>query len=998
MPVESGADPHPPAEPDAGGVDARHAARLAEQHWNAAGRLTRLPADRDDNFLLLSATGARHVLKVAAAAEDLATLELENAALRHLRAAGPGERVPVPLPAADGRHVVMDPETGRAVRLLTWLPGTPLATARPRDAALLAAAGALVGEVDAGLAGFTHPGADRILAWDLARGAEEVAARLRHVEDPRRRALLEAVLERVAAEVAPAADQLRRSVIHADGNDHNLLVGPARPGTPRTVTGLVDFGDMLRTWVVAGPAVAAAYAALDTPDPLGAAAALVRGYHARHPLREAELAVLDALLRLRLAVSVSMAAERSAAGTAEPYHLVSQAGAWAALERLSAVPGAVAHAAFRYAAGLEPWPAGQRAATAVRQSKPVAVVDTPLADAPAAELGPGSVAAAEAGAALEPAAWHAVIAAPAVAPWGASRRLDAPEVAAQEGPDRISYRTRHLGADLFLPAGTPLRVPLEGVVRAVCTGPRGATLVLAHEVDGAAFHTRWTGLASASVAALREEARMRAGEPLGDVAYHGENGGWPPHVHVQLAATDPAGIPDTAAPDEWPWLAALCPDPAALLGLPPARPAEHDLSARRSALLGPNLSLSYARPLHIVRGRGAYLFDADAQPYLDCVNNVAHVGHEHPRVVAAIRRQAAVLNTNTRYLHPLLVEYAERLTATLPAPLEVVFLTCSGSEANELALRLARAHTGRRDVVVLDGAYHGNTSALVDMSPYKFAGPGGAGRAPWVHVAALPDPYRDPRGMDAFVSDVSRACRRAHAAGAGPAAFFAEPLPGCAGQVVPPAGYLRDAFAAARAAGAVCVADEVQVGFGRVGSHMWAFEADGAVPDIVTLGKPIGNGHPLGAVVCTRQVAASFANGMEYFNTFGGNPVSCAAGLAVLDVLEKEGLQASAAAVGGALLEGLRTLAERHPLIGDVRGRGLYLGVELVRERGTREPAAAEAAHLVERAREHGVLLSTDGPLHNVIKIKPPLVFGAAEADRLMGVLDALLGEDALRR
>ena len=430
---------------------------------------------------------------------------------------------------------------------------------------------------------------------------------------------------------------------------------------------------------------------------------------------------------------------------------------------------------------------------------------------------------------------------------------------------------------------------------------------------------------------------------------------------------------------------------AAACSPPPPRPEPSaGLLERRRRLIGPSLSLSYRRPLHIVRGAGAYLYDESGREYLDCVNNVCHVGHAHPRVVEAAARQMAVLNTNTRYLHEHLTEYAERLTATLPAPLEVCFLVCSGSEANELALRMAREYTGRRDVVVLDAAYHGNTSALVGMSPYKFAGPGGHGAGEGVHIAPLPDPYRGPhRGPGsgpAYAEDVGAALA------AGPAAaFFAESLPGCGGQVLPPPGFLRAAFDSARAAGAVSVADEIQCGLGRVGSRFWGFELDDAVPDIVTMGKPLGNGHPLAAVVTTRPIAEAFANGMEYFNTFGGNPVSCAAGLAVLDVIRDERLDARALVVGEQLLASLRELATRHELVGEVRGAGLYLGVELVRDRATLEPAAVEAAAVVELAREQGVLLSTDGPHHNVIKIKPPLVFGRAEADRLTAVLDNAL-------
>lgn len=399
--------------------------------------------------------------------------------------------------------------------------------------------------------------------------------------------------------------------------------------------------------------------------------------------------------------------------------------------------------------------------------------------------------------------------------------------------------------------------------------------------------------------------------------------------------------------------------------------APGDLLASRKQHLGPSLSISYSRPLHIIRGSKQYLYDSSGRAYLDCVNNVAHVGHCHPRVVCAAAEQMALLNTNTRYLHEDLAQYVERLVATLPAPLSVVYLVCSGSEANELALRLARAHTGREGVIVVDTAYHGNTNALIDLSPYKFNGPGGRGRPPHVHVVPIPTP-------------VDHAFRLTDSRDIG--AFFCESALSCAGQVILPPGYLQEAYTMVHAAGGVCVADEVQTGFGRAGSHFWMFETQGVVPDIVTLGKPIGNGHPIGAVITTPEIAASFANGMEYFNTFGGNPVSCAVGLAVLDVIRDEGLQENALDVGNYLIQGLRDLAGRHPLISDVRGQGLFLGFEL-------RSAADEASELVNRMKDLGVLLSTDGPLHNVIKIKPPLVFSRADADLLCARLDTVLSK-----
>ena len=431
------------------------------------------------------------------------------------------------------------------------------------------------------------------------------------------------------------------------------------------------------------------------------------------------------------------------------------------------------------------------------------------------------------------------------------------------------------------------------------------------------------------------------------------------------------------------------------------------LNEKRKTILGSSLSLSYADPIHVVRGVGAHLYDDTGRRYLDTVNNVPHVGHANPRVADAIARQSRVLNTNTRYLHTEIVALAEELLARFPAPLEVAFLVCSGSEANELALRMARRHTGRDGVVCLEGGYHGNTGGLVEVSHYKFAGPGGAGPSDRVVAAAMPDAYRGRFRRGEGVSDeelgvryaeeVADAARLLGDRRHGVAAFLAEPILSCGGQIEPPPGFLAAAYRHVRRAGGVCVADEVQVGFGRVGDAFWAFELQGAAPDIVTLGKPMGNGHPVAAVVTTREIADSFADGMEYFSTFGGNPVSCAAARAVLAEIDGRGLVERARRVGTGLLGGLRELAARHAPIGDVRGRGLFLGVEIVRDRETREPFPEACAYIVDRARAMGVLLSADGPDRNVLKVKPPMVFGEEDAALLVETLDSILGESALR-
>ncbi len=363
----------------------------------------------------------------------------------------------------------------------------------------------------------------------------------------------------------------------------------------------------------------------------------------------------------------------------------------------------------------------------------------------------------------------------------------------------------------------------------------------------------------------------------------------------------------------------------------------------------------------------------------------------------------AVLNTNTRYLHDNLVRYARRLCATLPEPLSVCFFVCSGSEANELALRLARTHTQRKDLIVVDAAYHGNTTSLIEISPYKFDGPGGTGAPPHVHKVPMPDVYRgeykqnDLHAGEKYARYVEQTILEMQNNQSGVAAFICESLLGCGGQIVLPQHYLKEAYRYIQNAGGVCIADEVQVGFGRVGTHFWGFETQDVVPDIVTMGKPIGNGHPLAAVVTTPEIAASFNNGMEYFNTFGGNPVSCAIGLAVLDIIAEEGLQQNAQQVGTHLMDGMRELMERHALIGDVRGLGLFVGIELVLDRQTLAPAPEQASYIANRMRERGILLSTDGPFHNVLKIKPPMVFTEENADLLVGALDEILEEDLAR-
>ncbi len=1008
-------------------VTETEAAKIARELYGLDARARSLPGEYDDNFHLTTPDGSAFVLKVMHSARERSFIDMQCQALRHLAQRVPHLALPRVCPARDAeafKEVALSDGTQRIVWLLTFLPGTTFAEVRPHSPELLESFGRLLGEMDKALQDFSHPGTQRELKWNQS-STGWIRGYLQYITGSARREMVERFLSLYESGVVPALPRLRRSVIYGDANDHNALANAPWP-QPRRVVSVIDFGDMHYGLTVSEVAVAAAYASLNKEEPLRAAAAVVAGYHSAYPLDELEFSVLFPLMAARLAVSVVNSAHRKTLLPDDPYVTVSEAPAWRALERLAAIHPRFAHYTFRAACGLPAAPQSERLQTWLRsntqQFASILEVDlrtrpTVVFDLSAGSLflgadprNAGTTVLTEAISAEMKRAGVSV----GVGRYAEPRLLYASPLFGASSNPTDERRTIHLGMDLFVEPGTALRAPLDGVVHTLAnnTAPLdyGPLVILNHAAsDGQEFFTLYGHLTKDTLATLQTGQRVAAGEAFACVGDTQENGGWPPHLHFQIIADlleRGADYPGVAAASEQAIWASLSPDPNLLLGIPVERfPAkEPDLGATLAArrkLLGKNLSLSYRHPLKIVRGWMQYLYDDSGRAYLDVYNNVPLVGHSHPRVVRAAQAQLALLNTNTRYLHDNVNRYAERLTRLLPEPLRVCFFLNSGSEANELALRLARAHTGRCDVIVLEHAYHGHTTGLIDVSPYKFDGPGGHGRKPWVHVAPIADDYRGlyRRGEAdlgaKYARHVAEILANAKSEGRCVAAYLAETLPSVAGQIAFPPSYLVEVYKHVRAAGGVCIADEVQVGFGRLGTHFWGFESQGVVPDIVVLGKPMGNGFPLAAVITTPQIAASFDNGMEFFSTFGGNPVACAAGLAVLDVLEEEKLQGNALRVGECLTKKLETLQKKHPLIGDVRGSGLFLGVDLVRNRETREPATEEASYIVNRLHDSGILAGTDGPHHNVIKLRPPLIFSPLDADLFVTTLEAILSEDA---
>jgi 4-aminobutyrate aminotransferase-like enzyme/Ser/Thr protein kinase RdoA (MazF antagonist) len=988
---------------------------LAHDLFGLTARATELPSERDQNFHLQSADDACFVLKIANAGDDRSLLEAENATMRHLAAT---HLVPMPLPTRTGDDIARC--EAYHVRLLTYLEGRPLADVPRQTDSLLVDLGRSVGRIDRELATFDHPALHRPFYWDLAQAPGAIERDLPRVPDTGLRRIIESMLAVHQDTVMPRLPSCRQSVIHGDVNDYNVLVDVR---TDR-VTGIVDFGDMVFSHTVNDLAIAMAYAALGKRDPMGAAAAVASGYHAVHPLTEDEMAALYGLMVLRLCLSVCIGAVQQAERPDRDYLGISQAPIRATLPLLAAIHPRLAHYWLRDACGLVPVPHTPRVIEWLRANRdhisPLTGHDLVATPVLGVDMSVGSplIASNPDDNAAEPlalrvaAAMRRAGAALGVGGYDEARviyRADA--FATGAIPDE--RRTIHIGLDLTLPAGSPLYAPLDGTVHgfddAAARLDYGPVIVLRHELAGAepsTFYTLYGHLDRRSLDGLHPGKRFKAGERFAAVGAPPDNGDWWPHVHLQVI-TDMLDVRcnfNGVAPasQRRTWLS-LSPDPNLLLGIPPDRFARHPTTATlvddRRRLFGSNVRLSYGtRPLQIVRGWMQYLFDEAGRTYLDAYNNVPHVGHAHPRVTAAVAAQLGTVNTNTRYLNEVVVEYAAALTAQFPSPLDVCFFTASGSEANELALRLARAHTGQRDLVVMEGAYHGHTTTLTDISPYKHAGPGGRGAPDWVHPSPIPDVYRgvhtnrDSAGL-AYAREVGAVIDAVRARGRGLCGYIAETCPSVAGQVFLPAGFLAEVYRLVRAAQGVCIADEVQTGFGRLGTHFWAFEAHDVVPDLVVLGKPIGNGYPMGAVVTTRAIAESFDNGMEFFSTFGGSTAACAAGLATLGATLEDGLQGHALHVGAHLVAALRRLQATHDLIGDVRGSGLFLGVELVRDRVALTPATDEAAAIVGRMRELGVLVGTDGPHHNVIKIRGPMPLTTVDADVLVAAFAQALRE-----
>lgn len=984
--------------------------------FNIKGSASSLPGEIDFNFRIKVPNGEGYILKVSRPGENENYLDFQQKLLQHIALVEPNLITPRVILDKTGNAISGfqdDKGNLRKVRLLTWVSGRVWSAVNPQLDELRCCLGEQCGKLTAALNGFDHPLAHREFEWDIAQSLW-TKAHFDLFENDEKEIIT--YFQNEFEKGQNSYSELRKSVVHNDANDNNIIVS-THLINPK-VKAAIDYGDSVFTQIINDLAIACAYAIMHHNDPLQAALPIIKGYHSTFSLKEAELEHLYVAIAMRLVVSVTKSALNKLKEPGNEYLLISEKPAWELLKKWRAISKDFAHYSFRSACDYTAHPNGNRFIEWAKQqsftldkmfptinSNEILHLDLSVSskwighqsDFNDLDLFQFKIEKLQkehptkniAGGYLEP------------------RPLYTSSAYDKIGNNGRESRTIHLGIDYWLPANTSVKALFNSTVVIAINdaGDKeyGGLVVLKHEFESIPFYTLYGHLTVASATKHSVGDKLKAGDQIGLLGNYPENGNWAPHLHFQVMLsmlnykTDYPGVAYHSQIEVW---KSICPNPDLLFksfGLSSDNSNTNDgLISYRKQHLGKSLSLQYKTPIRIVRGNGQYLIDQYGRSYLDTVNNVAHVGHEHPKVVKAGQEQMALLNTNSRYLHENINNLAKELLETLPNELSVLHFVNSGSEANELAIRMVKTVTGERDIVASEVGYHGNTNMCVDISSYKFDGKGGNGAPEHTHIFPLPDSFRGKyRGANTgelYAEEVQKQIEKVHEKGRGVAAFIIEPIISCGGQIELPKGFLAKAYKYIRTVGGLCISDEVQVGCGRMGKTFWGFQLHDVVPDIITIGKPLGNGHPLAAVACTQEVAEKFANGMEYFNTFGGNPVSCAIGTEVLRVVKNEKLQENALKVGEFLKSELRLLATEFPIIGDVRGQGLFLGIELVDSH--MNPLAEQTDYLVNRMKDHGILMSTDGPDRNVLKIKPPIVFTKENAEELIFYLKKILAED----
>jgi 4-aminobutyrate aminotransferase-like enzyme/Ser/Thr protein kinase RdoA (MazF antagonist) len=1000
-------------------ITPKKAEEILFQRYNIKGKAFELPGYTEYNFRIKIDNENCYVLKISREDADENSFLLLQDILLYLEKNTDEIILPKIIPDKAGNYtseVFHENKNKQNIRLLSWVSGRIWSQVNPQLDSLRFSLGEQCGLLTKALQGFNHPQAHGVFKWDTAQSLwtkDHI-----HLLNPKEHEVISYFQNLFEADLT-SYSQLRKSVIHNDANDNNIIV-TANLVNPK-VKSIIDFGDAIYSQIINDVAISCSYAIMEHNDPLNAAIPIISGYHASFRLEETELKHLYNAIAMRLVISYTASILNQKKEPDNAYLQISAEPAWELLKKWNQVNPDLAEYTFRVACGFNAHPNEEQFNTWAESNNFLLSDLFPTINRTEIHHLDLSVSSTLPGHQqefnnldvfqfkidqLQKEVPNKILAGGYLEP----RNLYTSTEYNTIGNYGKQSRTIHLGIDFWLPKNTPVHALFDGevVIAENNIGDKeyGGLLVLKHQQKECCFYTLYGHNTAKSVLRHPIGSTIKKGEQIAVLASYPENGNWAPHLHFQVMLsllaykTDFPGVTYYNEIDVW---KSICPNPNLLFKIDGFKenliPVTNEIIAYRKQHLGKGMSVQYKTPLHIVKGANQYLIDAVGRKYLDTVNNVAHVGHENFKVVEAGQQQMALLNTNTRYLHENINTLAKEILETLPKELSVLHFVNSGSEANELAIRMIKACTNSDEIIASEHGYHGNTSGTIHISSYKFDGQGGKGKPKNTHIFPIPDAFRGKfRGENSgekYAQEVQLLIDEIHQQNKKVGGFIIEPIISCGGQVELPSGFLQEVHKKVRKAGGLCVSDEVQTGIGRMGKTFWGFQLHNVVPDIVTIGKPLGNGHPIAAIACTKEVAEKFANGMEFFNTFGGNPVSCTIATEVLREVKREKLQENALEVGEYLKSGLKQLSKKFPIIGEVRGQGLFLGIELVDEH--LNPLAEKTDYVVNRMKEFGILMSADGPDHNVLKIKPPLTFTIDNAQKVIFYLHKIFGENFMK-
>ena len=956
-------------------------------------KLRSLNSERDINFLIKGINNKKYVVKISNPKESFEQLMYQDVLIKHLRL---NKKLRKIYPEICHKNILFFKDKKQRncpVRVLTYIDGNMYAKSKINNE-IEKSFGRILALQSIQLQSFINNAAIRKFDWDPSN--IKWTKKFINLFSGFNKEIIKDAIYQYDNFVYKNIKNLKYAVTHGDPNDYNVVVKKNK------IIGLIDFGDSIYAPSINDLAIALSYAFMSSKNLYQTLKNIVGIYNNVYPISGDEIYSLLGLIKSRLVITLVMAAKQRKKYPDNKYLSISENNAWLLISKLHKVDPYFFIAVVRDICHLEAINNYSKLIKLLNNHSYGSIFDFKLNNvnkkivnfdkkSSLLKTNPSNK---KLNTLVEKFLKNDV----GIGLYKEKRKVYKSDHYISS-LNSLERREVHLGIDIFVKENTPLRAPLNGKVIILHNNnfkyDYGPTVILEHNIKGFKFYTLYGHLSEKCLKKLKVGQIIKRGDWIGDIGGYKVNGNWTPHLHFQIMSTllnevnNFPGVGEKYLLNIW---EQISPDPNIILNIPQTFFSNKDkkeiILSNRTKNIGRNLSISYREPLHMLEAKDQYFYDEHGRKYLDCVNNISHVGHSNSLVHDALIRQNLKLNTNTRYLYNIINEYSDRLLKTFPKKINKIFFVCTGSEANDLALRIAKTFTKAQEVLVMDNAYHGHTNSLIDLSPYKFNSKGGEGKKDYVHVLRMPDDIRgkwtakNRNWINKYIEEATELINKNFTKKNLLSSFFFESILGCGGQIVLPKNYIKNICKLVRQKNALCIADEVQTGFGRVGDNFWAFQEHDIVPDIVTLGKPMGNGHPIAAVVTTEKIADTFNNGMEYFNSFGGNPVSCAVGNAVLDVIENDNLQQNAKIVGTYFVKELNKIKQNFPnYISSISGKGLFIGIDLIQKGNFLLPNQKLATDLINNLRHKGILLSTDGPYNNVIKIKPPMVFKKENVD-----------------